>query len=179
VVYDVVDVTDWPVLSQESGGAEAKDWITPPELAKGESREHWWLYKPVKLGVRGATSGRPSTYRRHDDEAERIACSLAQLIGVPSADVELARSSEGEGIISRNVTPDGWSIQGGDEILSELPGLGSPVRRIESVTIWRISAASLRTAAVHRGATRHGERSTCSPDTSSSTRGSPTLIGTP
>jgi len=122
VIYDVVDVTDWPVLSQESGGADAKDWITPPELANGESREQWWLYKPVKLGVRGATTGQPSTYRRHDDEAERIACALAQLVGVPSADVELARNSEREGIISRNVTPDGWSIQGGDVILSELPG---------------------------------------------------------
>ena len=122
MVFDVVDVTEWPVLSQESGGAEAKDWITPPEHATGESRECWWLYKPVKYGIRGVGGGSPGTYRRHDDEAERIACALASLLSLPAADVELARSSEGEGIISRNVTPDGWSIQGGDVVLSELPG---------------------------------------------------------
>lgn len=113
--FDVVDVSDWTAVSQELGGEDAKQWIARHEDAVGESRVQWWVYKPVKRGV-------TSAYRHHDDRAERIANALAALIGLPAADVELARRGQTEGIISRNVTPDGWDEQAGDVILSEIPG---------------------------------------------------------
>lgn len=120
-------MTDWIVLGQEQAGAEAKKWITPAEHAVTASREQWWLYKPVKFGTLTASDGTTARYRRHDDMAERVACALAGLLGLPAADVDLARDSDSEGIISRNVTPDGWDMQGGDVMLSEIPGYQSSV----------------------------------------------------
>jgi hypothetical protein len=123
VRFSVIDVSTWPVVSQETGGLEPKDWICPPELVEeAAGREHLLLFKPVKMGLRPRKGGDMAPYRRHDDEAERIAALLATVIGLPSAEVQLARGVVGEGIISRNVTPDGWDIQGGDVSLSEIPG---------------------------------------------------------
>lgn len=121
VGFEVVDVTSWPVVSQESGGAEPKDWITSPERVGEVGREHLWLFKAAKTGEQPVRGGGVTEYRRHDDTSERVASALARLIGLPAAEVELARGTSDAGIISRNVTPDGWEIHSGDVILSEFP----------------------------------------------------------
>ncbi|HEX5495219.1 MAG TPA: hypothetical protein VFX70_11665 [Mycobacteriales bacterium] len=113
--FEVVDVSGWPAVGQESGGAEPKDWLVRPDDVRRVGRGHWWLYKEVK---RGPTSN----YRRHDDVAERLASALARIIQLPAADVELARRGDGEGIISRNVAPDDWEMHSGDTVLSVRPG---------------------------------------------------------
>lgn len=120
--YQVVDVSNWQVISQEPGGAESKDWITPRGSILSYSRKDWWLFKPVKTGQRLKAGGRPGLYRRYDDIAERVAAELAGLLELPAAEVQLAQNGSLHGIISRNVTPDGWTMQGGDILLSVLPG---------------------------------------------------------
>jgi hypothetical protein len=112
VLYDVVDVSSWQVMSQEARGLDKKDWIARPAEVRTEGEAHWWLFKPVKS----------AGYRRHDDTAEKVASELAKLIGIPAATVELARGKDEVGVISRNVTPNGWGLDSGDTILSELPG---------------------------------------------------------
>jgi hypothetical protein len=123
VVFREINVSDWLVLAQEEvGGSEPHIWLTAPNPVASESREQWWLYKPVKTGARPVAGGGGGTYSRHDDEAERVACALARLIGLPAAEVEIAVRNEDRGVISRNVTPDGWALYGGDLILSVVEG---------------------------------------------------------
>jgi hypothetical protein len=110
--YDVCDITTWPVMFQEARGLDPKDWIAPPDQVDKASQAGWWLYKPIKA----------ASYRRYDDWAEKLAAELAALIGLPAARVELARGLHDEGIISRNVTPDGWSLESGDTLLSDFEG---------------------------------------------------------
>ena len=110
--YDVCDITTWPVMFQETRGLDPKDWIAPPDQVSKTSQAGWWLYKPIKA----------ASYRRYDDWAEKLAAEVAGLIGLPTARIELARGLEDEGIISRNVTPDGWSLESGDTLLSEFDG---------------------------------------------------------
>lgn len=108
--FDVVDVSSWVVVGQESEGADPKEWVT-----RCAGLEDVWLYKRSKSGLE-------TGYRRYDDVAERLASALADDIGLPSARVEFARRNDDLGIISRNVRPVGWELHSGDVRLSEFPG---------------------------------------------------------
>lgn len=110
----VVDVTTWPVVAQEPRGDEEKDWIAPAvEVAL--TREHWWLFKPIKRGRR-------TGYRRMDDVAEYVTAGLARLLDLPSAEVHMAVRDGDEGIISRHVAPPDWELESGDAILTDCDG---------------------------------------------------------
>lgn len=110
--FDTWDISTWVVISQEARGLDPKDWMVPSGDVQRPGQAHWWLFKPVK------TAG----YRRFDDASERIAAALASLLDLPAAQVELARNQSEEGIISGNVTPNGWSLESGDTLLSEFDG---------------------------------------------------------
>ena len=110
--YKVWDISAWPVMSQEARGLDPKDWVVPPDQVTQPGQAHWWLFKPIK----------PAGYRRYDDWSEKMAAELAVLLDLPAARVELARGTLDEGIISGNVTPDGWSMESGDTMLSEFEG---------------------------------------------------------
>jgi hypothetical protein len=89
-----------------------KDWVVPPDEVGVQGQAHWWLFKPIKH----------ASYRRYDDWAEKLAGELAGLLNLPCARVELAQGDSDRGIISANVTPNGWSVESGDTMLSEFPG---------------------------------------------------------
>lgn len=110
--YKVWDISDWPVMSQEARGLDPKDWVVPPDEVGNDGQAHWWLFKPIKA----------ASYRRFDDWSEKIASELARHLQLPAAIVELANGAREEGILSRNVTPNGWSMESGDTMLSELEG---------------------------------------------------------
>ena len=112
MTYPVWDISAWPVVSQEARGLDPKDWVVPPDAVTSDGQSHWWLFKPIKA----------AGYRRYDDWAERIAAELAILLELPAAQVQLAHGTDDEGIISRNVTPNGWSMESGDTLLSEFDG---------------------------------------------------------
>jgi len=107
--FDVWDISDWAIMSQEARGLDPKDWVVRPDQVERPSQAHWWLFKPIKR----------ASYRRFDDLAEKLSAELARLIDLPSARVELAQNGAEEGIISANVTPDGWTMESGDTMLSE------------------------------------------------------------
>lgn len=111
VPFHFWDISDWPVISQEARGLDPKDWVAPPAEVQLEGQAHWWLFKPAKT----------LSYRRYDDWSEKVSAELASLLGLPSARIELARKGELEGIISGNVTPNGWYLESGDALLSDLP----------------------------------------------------------
>lgn len=114
-IDDIVDVSSWPVVSQEFRGDDPKDWASPPDAVTSDDKGDWWLYKPVK-------TGRNSGYRRFDDVSEYVASRLAELIGLPAAKVRLAVGQKAEGIISQNVASDGWDLISGDSVLTECEG---------------------------------------------------------
>jgi hypothetical protein len=99
-------------MSQEARGLDPKDWVVPPDEVGVQGQAHWWLFKPIKH----------ASYRRYDDWAEKLAGELAGLLNLPCARVELAQGDSDRGIISANVTPNGWSVESGDTMLSEFPG---------------------------------------------------------
>jgi hypothetical protein len=99
-------------MSQEARGLDPKDWVVPTVDIGVQGQAHWWLFKPIKQ----------ASYRRYDDWAEKLACELAHLLKLPCARVELAHGESDRGIISANVTPNGWSMESGDTMLSEFPG---------------------------------------------------------
>ena len=99
------------MISQEARGLDPKDWIVRRDEIRKVGQAHWWLFKSAK----------PASYRRHDDWAEKVAAELARLLGLPAAHVELAADGHQKGIVSRNVTPNGWSLESGDAILSDIP----------------------------------------------------------
>lgn len=120
--FEIYDVADWPIMAEEPGGDDDKDWIAEPATAPESRRSDWWLFKPAKYGPITLPGGGPGgSYRRRDDQVEKIASELSKLIGLPAARVEVALRSGEEGIISGNVTPAGWDLQPGNTYLSEFP----------------------------------------------------------
>lgn len=121
--FDRIDVTSWKVMSVESTGADARYWLTLPADTRTPDKSEWWLYKAVKHGTVKDKGGRPvGEYRRSDDRVERLACELANLLGIPTARIELARRGREEGVVSHNVAGRGWELQPADVMLSEYPG---------------------------------------------------------
>lgn len=110
--FNARDISAWSVMSQEARGLDPKDWVVPPDQTTLRGQAHWWLYKPIKA----------ASYRRFDDWSEKLAAELAALLDLPAAHVDLAKATTDFGIVSRNVTPDGWSLDSGDTLLSEVPG---------------------------------------------------------
>ncbi|MFP3580537.1 HipA domain-containing protein [Arthrobacter sp. SIMBA_036] len=121
--YDACDITNWPITAPEYGGDDGKNWVGRPELADPSEKSQWWLFKPAKYGLMTLPGSVPGArYRRRDDHVEKIVSELADLIGLPAADVEVAVRDGEEGIISRNVAPKGWDLQPGNTYLSEFDG---------------------------------------------------------
>jgi hypothetical protein len=101
--FEVVDVTKWDIVDEETGGAEEKIWLRGPE--DGER----WLFKPVTV-KEGRTYG--------DDWAEKAASELANRFGIPCARVELAKRGTDVGVISLNLKPHGYDLQEGAIVLA-------------------------------------------------------------
>lgn len=101
----VNDVSDWRLAGVEPTGLDPKVWLIDPN-------NKWpWLFKPVP--TQGTT---PSG----EDWAEVIAADLAALIGVPHAEARLAVRDGHRGCIVRKFMEQGWELQHGSSLLSEV-----------------------------------------------------------
>jgi hypothetical protein len=98
--------------------------------------EQLWLFKPVVQTSVGAQG---------ENWSEKIASSIANLMGVPAAKVELARRDGINGCISRDLKPSGWQLQPGSVVLTDVV----PDYRVRSRYRTGHSAANI--AAVLRG----------------------------
>lgn len=133
-VFNAIDVTEWPVSEEEDLGTKPKRWLIHPDT------EERWLMKDAtfsepKVGPR---------YRKGDDWAERIAFAIAQVLGLPAAEVELAVDSKGDspvyGTLSRNVLREGESLLTGDELLRDI-GLDVSPKNRDDYTVEAVSQA--------------------------------------
>lgn len=101
--FEVWDVTEWEIHSDETEGQEEKWWLIDP------STSEIWLFKPpvIKNGV-----------RQGEDWAERVSTELADLIRVPCARVQLGVRDGRRGSMSRDLKPPGWELQSGQLLLA-------------------------------------------------------------
>ena len=120
--YTETDVTEWEVLSDETLGTKPKRWLRD---AGGDT----WLMKDTTF----SRLHDGSTIRKGDDWSERVACGVAEALGLPAARVELAfkRGTDERllGVISRDmlVGADGSRIHGPEELIDGNELLDEPV----------------------------------------------------
>jgi hypothetical protein len=94
------DVSAWGYVRTETVGSSAAVWITDP--AGAGSAADRWLFKPVEVHANGTIQG--------GDWAEKAVQEIARVLGIPTADIELAERDGVRGSISRNVIPELWDM---------------------------------------------------------------------
>lgn len=116
-------LTGWSVIRREFGGRdEGKVWIARDADAP---RSQQWLWKPRTMTDDG-------TVPAINDTAEVIASRLARRLGLPAACCRYAVRGGEQGLISRNVTPPGHDLHGGDTYLHEVEGYVRRSPRVDS-----------------------------------------------
>lgn len=107
-LFPVIDASTWELIGTEPDGLNEHPWVRAP--ATGDL----WLSKPVTYH---------GPLRRGEDWAEKISSALAQSLGIPTAQIELAVRDGRSGCLSRSLTPRGWELQPGALLLADtLPG---------------------------------------------------------
>ena len=107
--FPVVDCSDWRIVADETSGVEEKRWLRRPD-------ETLWLFK----GVTEHETPMRGRWQQREDYAERLATALAQQLGVPCAQTELAIYQGKRGTISASLKPDDdWELQPGAVLLGE------------------------------------------------------------
>src|SRR5688572_4856184 len=92
--FPIINVTDWPAETDEQMGSKPKTWVLDPR----DGNRHPWLYKQ-------------NWRRQPEDWSEKIACEVAELLGLPHAQVELAERGETIGAASKGFVFDRDLIQ--------------------------------------------------------------------
>lgn len=121
-----VDVTAWAVIRDEPGGRDPnKRWLAAE--ADAPRHQHWlWKSRPATGdGTESALT----------DCAEVFVSRLAHHLDIPAAVCRFAVCDGEWGVISRNVTPEGFSLNTGRTYLPEIEGyerqsIGSPSARL-------------------------------------------------
>lgn len=106
-LYRVVDVSHWDLAGDEPLGSKRKRWLREP--SEGGRR---WLFKHRQ---------RPAT---GDDWAERIVAAIADDLGIPHAETDLASLEEKPGVLSLDLTDDrrrGELVLGNDLLFERDP----------------------------------------------------------
>jgi hypothetical protein len=100
--FPIRDVSGWRVAGVEQIGDDEKEWLEDLDGVL-------WLFKP--------RTERPDRVQG-EDWAEKIAAELARRLSLPAAQVELAVRNGRSGSISRNVVPQGYTIQTGAVLIA-------------------------------------------------------------
>jgi hypothetical protein len=104
VPWPFVNIDEWTVAGVEKQGRHAHDWL------RHSSRKRTWLFKPARSERQRAAG---------EDVAEKLACEIARLLGVPAAPVQLATRSGVRGALVEDVRPPNWELQAGRTLMPE------------------------------------------------------------
>lgn len=135
--YPIIDVTDWPVEQVETAGRGTNTWVCGPNGGR-------WLHKLTRV--------RPDR-REGQDWAEKISSELGKLVGIPTAQIELARRDGAPGCISADLKPGvAWELQAGSVLIAEfVPSFIPKTRSRQGHNLANVER-SLRTALPPAGA---------------------------
>jgi len=111
VSYQVVDVSGWQALEEESLGTKEKVWLV-------DDQKQEWLFKLPRPGT-------------GEHWAERAVAGIAARLGIPHAVVELARRGSDSGSVALNFAGDRTksALLLGNYILSRVPGYESTKKK--------------------------------------------------
>jgi hypothetical protein len=130
--FAIVDISDWAGSGPEPTGSKPNLWVTGPDGTQ-------WLFKERTYNP--APGG--GLHPKGDDWVEKLATEIAAMLGVPTAQVELARRKGRLGIISRRVDGADEQLSLGNEVLArfanEYPAAHG--RGIEGYTVANVAAA--------------------------------------
>lgn len=107
----VIRIDGWRPLEFEQIGSKPKRWFEGPDGSR-------WLFKPARENPRRGGE----SYRCGDDWAEVVAADVGRLLGLPTAQVELAVLDADEGVLSRNVVRRGAMIHGNELLAGRFEG---------------------------------------------------------
>lgn len=103
--YPIIDVSDWPVEQVENAGRGTNTWLAGPNGGR-------WLHKLTRVRA---------DRREGQEWAEKISAELGPLVGIPTAQIELARRLGAPGCISADLKPGpAWEFQAGSVLIQEL-----------------------------------------------------------
>lgn len=109
LAIDVMDVTTWEVVTAETAGATAHDWLADPATGV------YWLFKPVTV---------KNGQRYGEDWAEKAVSELARALHLPCATVRLASRGGVEGALVQNLRPIEYELQPGHIAMDAYPIVG-------------------------------------------------------
>lgn len=105
-----VDASNWEPYEEEYLGTKPKQWLRNPT---GEL----WLWKESTL----QRDGQHGAFRKGDDWSEVVASRIARRLGVPVAEVALARRGDRFGVVSQSVLDNEREVLvHGNELLAEI-----------------------------------------------------------
>lgn len=103
------DVSEWPIADLAQDGSDAKEWLVDPD-------GRHWLCKPAVTPAKGVRQG--------EDWSEWLGACVAQMLGVPHADVRLASRNGVPAALSRSLSSrmEGDDLQAGAVLLQQVQG---------------------------------------------------------
>lgn len=129
--YPILDISDQIIDDFESMGTKSKFWYTD----SNDGQEY--IFKSIHtLDKRGNP-----TVRHGENWSEKVACELAELLGIPHAHYDLAFNSGQHGTRSPNFIQTGENMVFGNQLLEKVAttlatplGKGERAQRIEFIT---------------------------------------------
>jgi hypothetical protein len=110
--FPIIDVSKQNIDNYEQMGTKSKFWYTD----RSNNREY--LFKSIHT----EDNHQNPIIRHGEDWAEKVACELASLLGIPHANYDLAINGEERGIRSENFIRDGESMIFGNQAIEHVVG---------------------------------------------------------
>lgn len=105
-LFPIRDISDLVPEGPEQLGTKEKSWFA-------YSEKHWyWGFKGDRFLFKAGREGTGENW------AEKIACELCKLLGLPHAEYDLATHQGKRGVITPNFVPKGARLELGNEILT-------------------------------------------------------------
>ncbi|MEF1288455.1 hypothetical protein [Vibrio sp. M260118] len=109
-LFPIIDISKQDIDNYEQMGTKSKFWYTD------QSNGREYLFKSIHTEDKLANP----VVRHGEDWAEKIACELATLLGIPHANYDLAVNGEERGIRSENFISEGDSMVFGNQLIEHV-----------------------------------------------------------
>ncbi|RBW64550.1 hypothetical protein DS893_12720 [Vibrionales bacterium C3R12] len=109
-IFPIIDISKQDIDNYEQMGTKSKFWYTD------KSNDKEYLFKSIHTEDKNQSP----IVRHGEDWAEKVACELAELLGIPHAQYDLAINGEERGIRSENFINEGESLVFGNQLIEHV-----------------------------------------------------------